>query len=183
MYVCMYIGMQACRYVHVCSSLYDKSFFFCCCLANRLYANIYIQTNLLPLASVHAVLAEEDHRDSCNSRTLGVPIHCAACYRSSSRLRLSFLSLPLVNSRSCRVLKCPIQLYQIEPQIFCSCRDLKTNFYRDHFNVDLFFAFPIPTLSLLKCLCMYVCTCICEYMYNVCIYHYIHVDIYHYIHV
>ena len=92
-YVCMYVGihvgMQACRYVCVCSSLYYKSFSFCCCLANRLHTNIYLQTNLLPRASTFAVLAEEDH--SCNSRALGLLVHCATCYSSFSRLRLSFL--------------------------------------------------------------------------------------------
>ena len=81
----MYAVVEACRYVRVCSSLYYKFLFFCCCLTNRLYTNIYILTNLLPLASAHAVLAEEDH--SNNSRALGVPVHCAACYSSSPRLR------------------------------------------------------------------------------------------------
>jgi len=60
------------------------------CLAISIY--IYIsQTNLLPLVSAHAVLAEEDH--SCNSRALGVPVHCTSCYSSSPGLRLSFLLL------------------------------------------------------------------------------------------
>jgi len=80
-------------FVHPCII----NLFFCCCLAIRLHVYIYIQTNLLPLASTHAVLADEDR--SCNSCALGVPVHCAACYSSSSRLRLLFLLLSLACSR------------------------------------------------------------------------------------
>ena len=83
-YICRYVGIQACRYVCVCVYPCITNPLLCC-LAIGTYIYIYIQTNVLLLAFAHAVLAEEDH--SCNSRTLGVLDHCAACYSSSSRLR------------------------------------------------------------------------------------------------
>ena len=45
---------------------------------------MYIDESSAPVAC--AVLAEEDH--SCNSRTLGVPVHCVACYGVATISRL-----------------------------------------------------------------------------------------------
>jgi len=58
-----------------------------------IYIKIYT-TNLLPLASMQAVLRGENH--SYNGRTLEVPAHCASRYRRSPRLCLSPCFLPLL---------------------------------------------------------------------------------------
>jgi len=157
-------------YVRVCSSLCYKSFSFCCCLAIRLYTYIYIRTNLLPLASAQAVLAEEDL--SCNSRGLGVPVHCAACYSSSSRLRLSFLRLSLVCSRVASWIA-RFSFLKANLKYFFRRRDLTptptvTNSYHDLTSS--------PPLSPLNAsyfhVCMYVC--VCMYVYT-CLYLSLHI--------
>ena len=154
MSVCRHIGLRV--FVHSCII----NLFSCCCRAIKLHVHICTDESSAPsVRAMHAVLAEEDH--SCNSRTLGVLVYCAACYSFSSWLSRSCSCL-LFALVSC-LETTDLAFWKRTINMVFVVLTLQT-FYRDKFLLrPHIFSSSLPSQLLIR-LCMCVCLRIYLYM-------------------